>query len=500
MKTESPNIIFLLTDQQRIDTIAALGNPHMITPHMDKLASKGGVAYSRAFCPGATCAPSRAAIFTGMYPHNTGAYSFDEWGHHRTWVNDLADHGYWCANIGKMHYIPRDVSGGFHERVVVENPTSVMNWGGNGDDAWGHYLAFHNEERPNHRHRSDPDWASKLQGVPWEKEEHLHSDTFTANSAISWARQHKADCPFFLQVGFPGPHEPWDAPERWVNQYLERQEMFPSPVENNSEDKPPQHEATRAFHASCDHESRLDLSNASPEQIKRMQAHYYAKISFVDEQIGRVMEALDARGFLENTIVVLSSDHGEHLGDHGMVYKWLMHESVVRVPLVFWEKEPRHLSAGNRGELTSLIDLGPTFLDLAGIPVPTRLEGNSLRASLAGQPGPQRDAVFCEDNYMLMIRTENHKLVHYFGQEAGELYDLASDPSETHNLWDAPDQESVRRDLQLRLFEWLGSSCYLTSGYKQNAQDPNYPLRWPSASGPSLHGDNRKPRPDDLFC
>jgi arylsulfatase len=497
--TTPPHLIFLLTDQQRSDTIAALGHSHMITPHMDQLASDG-VAFDRAYCAGATCAPSRAAIFTGMYAHNTGAYSFNNWGHHRTWVESLAEGGYWCANVGKMHFIPRDVRGGFHERIVVENPTSISNWGSDEDDAWGRYLAFHGKERPNHRHRKDPSWKEKRQGVPWEWEEHLHSDVFTANSAIAWIRAHQPDRPLFLQVGFPGPHEPWDAPERWVSRYMERRDTFPSPVNGSLVGKPPQHEATRAFHSSVDHESRIDLAGATTDEIRRMQAHYYAKISLVDEQIGRILAALDERGFLENALVVLSSDHGEHLADHGLVYKWLMHESVVRVPLVFWEKTPRHLKPGRRPELASLIDLGPTLLDYAGIGAPTQLEGISLRSSLAGQKGSERDAVFCEDNYMLMMRTSTHKLVHYFGQSAGELYDVQQDPGETRNLWDSPEHQDLKKDLQLRLLEWMGTSCYITSGYKQGETTKPYPLRWPTCSAPALHGDNLHPKPKDLFC
>lgn len=139
---QRPNILFILTDQQRHDTIASLGAPWMRTPHLDQLVARG-TAFTHAYCAGATCVPSRAALFTGMFAHNTGVYSFQNWGHQRTFVDDLADNGYWCASIGKMHFQPRDVSGGFHERVIVENPSGTTKWGGNGDDDWGRYLSFH---------------------------------------------------------------------------------------------------------------------------------------------------------------------------------------------------------------------------------------------------------------------------------------------------------------------------------------------------------------------
>ncbi|MCE2449729.1 MAG: sulfatase-like hydrolase/transferase [Candidatus Latescibacteria bacterium] len=175
-----------------------------------------------AFCPGATCIASRAAIFTGMYPHNTGVYSFDHWADHRNWVQDLNDAGYHCVNIGKMHFAPRDVAGGFHERVVVENPTSKNLDSGWADDDWGRYLRIHGLERPNDRNKTDPDWLQKYQGVPWHLEERFHSDVFIGDSALTWIRDYKGQQPFFLQVGFTGPHEPWDPLPRHLEQYAGR--------------------------------------------------------------------------------------------------------------------------------------------------------------------------------------------------------------------------------------------------------------------------------------
>ncbi len=143
-------------------------------------------------------------MFTGMYPHNTGVCSFDDWAHHRTWVQDLADAGYWCTNIGKMHMGPVRASGGFHERVVVENPTKGYLKSGRDDDDWGRFLSHHGAERPNDRHLTDPDWREKYQGAVWHLEEHLHSDVYIADAAASWIRSHQGDRPLFLQVGFHG--------------------------------------------------------------------------------------------------------------------------------------------------------------------------------------------------------------------------------------------------------------------------------------------------------
>ncbi|MBK1876494.1 sulfatase family protein [Pelagicoccus mobilis] len=497
MEKRKPNIIFILSDQQRADTIKAWGYAHMSTPAMDSLV-EGGMSFKNCFCPGATCTPSRAAIFTGMYAHNTGTYSFNQWGHQRTWVDDLADSGYWCINVGKMHFQPRDVSGGFHERVVVENPTSVGNWGGNGDDDWGKYLSFHGEERPNYRHQSDPEWLEKWQGVPWHLDEHLHSDAFTANAACGWLKARETDDePFFMELGFPGPHEPWDAPQEFVDLYegieLPEPVDFPSDLSN----KPPQQAAIRAFHAGADHESRIDMPNAELDDVMRMRRHYYAKISYVDQQVQKVLDTLKETGHLENTIVIFSSDHGEMLGDHGSAYKWLMYDSITRVPLMI--KDFRSLGESQESDdLVSLMDIGPTILEMAGGKIPTRLEGRSLTPYLKGAACKARTAVYCEDNYQVMRRTKDEKIVHYIGATYGEYYRLDEDPNEINNLWDDPEFVARRKELQLATLDWLATSSYANYGYKTESEsDGEYGIRW-HGNDAGIHGDNYKPKDEKM--
>lgn len=479
--TQQPNIILIMTDQQRFDTIAAWGYEHMVTPHSDRLANEG-VSFRQAYCPGATCIASRAAMFTGMYAHNTGTYSFHQWANQRTWVQDLADAGYRCVNIGKMHFSPRDVAGGFHERVIVENPTNLDHASGRPDDDWGRYLHFNGLERPNGRQDTDPDWLAKYQGVPWHYEERYHSDVFIGQSATSWIEQYRGVEPIFLQVGFTGPHEPWDPLPRHLDLYADQQ--LPKPVlrEGELDEKPQQQQAHQEHHANTSHESRIDLRGASEADIDHMRRHYYAKITTVDEQVGRVLEALEGRGWLNDSLLIFCSDHGELLGDHGLAYKWLMYDPIVHVPLMI-----RY--AGQRGainDLVSLMDIGPTILDAAGVESPAYLEGRSLMPYLRGEGIEPRRYVYCEDNYQIMMRSVAHKLVYYIGQEAGELYDLGRDPHELDNLWDSADHAPLKNELLQHLLLWLSSSNYFNAGYKQNGAK-RYTLRWPGAS-PALHG------------
>ena len=491
MASERPHIILIVTDQQRFDTVGAWGNDHMVTPHQDRLVREG-VSFRQTYCPGATCIASRAAIFTGMYPHTTGVYSFDRWGDHRNWVQDLSDNGYWCANIGKMHFSPRDIDGGFHERVVVENPTNRDLYTLGKDDDWGRYLAFHGHERPNGRQHSDPDWLKRFQGVPWHYEEHLHSDVFIGNTAVSWIRNHKGDKPVFLEVGFTGPHEPWDPLPRHLDLYEDR--PLPPRVmrEGELDDKPPQHLAHQEAFVNAGGEARIDLRDASDADIEHMRRHYYAKITTVDEMLGKVLDALEERGWMENSLLIFCSDHGELLGDHGLPYKWLMYDPIVHVPMVI-----RHPgSVDNPTEVTdlvSLMDLGPTILSTAGIDVPTYFEGRSLVPYLEGEAVSPRDFVFCEDNYQIMMRSPTHKMVYYIGQEAGELYDLEADPDELWNRWDAEEYGDVKRRMQQQLLEWLATSNYYNAGYKR-ARSRQTQMRWPVEGDASLHGRSTWPR------
>ncbi len=479
---DRPNIIVIMTDQQRADTIHALGYDHMITPGMDRLV-QNGIAFRQCFACGATCIASRAAMFTGMYPHNTGVYTFNRWAHQRTWVHDLRDHGYHCINIGKMHIAPRDNTLAFHERIIVENPSSNFLRNGRVDDDWGRYLSIHGAKRPLNRHETDPEWRKKYQGVPWHLDEHLHSDVFIGNSALSWIFRHEQDTPVFLQIGFTGPHEPYDPLPRHLARYNGNPLPLPIKREGELETKPRQHRAHQRFCNLHDHDAQIAMPEATVDDILEMRRHYYAKITTVDEKINQILDALDQKGYLENALVIFTSDHGDMVGDHQMAYKWLMYDSIVNVPLIIWDT--RSGPSGECTDLVSHIDIGPSILNAAGIPVPSYFEGHSLMGYVNGKSGSVRHAVFCEDNYLTMVRTQHHKLVYYtFQEDEGELYDLVEDPHEFTNLFDVSSYEEMKQFMLTHLRDWILRSNYSTAGYKNH--QPNSPRLWPSES-PYLH-------------
>jgi len=487
MLNKPPNIIFIITDQQRLDTINALGYNYMRTPNLDRLV-ENGVSYTNAFCCGATSVAARAALFTGMYPHNTGVYSFDHWSHHSSWIQDLADINYHCVNIGKMHIIPIYDNIGFHERRVIENKCQKFSQYGVQEDEWGWWLRMHGCEREVDRHLKDPNWTKKYNAIAWDRDEELHSDIFCGNTAVSWIKTWNWNKPLFLQIGFPGPHEPYDPPQRFIDLYKDIEVPLPIKSHENLNSKPIQHKAFRHFFKyTKNDESQIDLSSASDSDIIRLRKHYFGNISLIDEKIGEILKALEEVGQLDNSVVIFTSDHGDNLGDHGLPYKWLMYDSIVNIPMVI--SDFRKNSNINRVDesLVSHIDLGPTILNIAGIEnIPQRLEGRSL---LQKEVALFPETVFCEDNYLIMMREKKFKLVYYIGQfEDGELYDLQNDPDELNNLWHSLEFKNKKLMMIEKLLRWLTMSNYKNKNYKTNEE--NKILRLPGSEkfGPFLHG------------
>jgi arylsulfatase len=206
MQTQ-PHIILIMTDQQRYDTIAALGFDYMETPHLDRLVNEG-ISFNRCYVTGPTCVPSRASFFKGLYPHSTGIYkNQDLWQH--SWVEDLSRAGYHCVNVGKMHTTPFETPLGFDERFVVENKDRYLE-GRYFQDRWDMALQARKQIKPQRElYRKKADYQKALGAFEWEIDEDLHPDFFTGDMALNWINYNpKSEKPLFLQIGFPGPHPP----------------------------------------------------------------------------------------------------------------------------------------------------------------------------------------------------------------------------------------------------------------------------------------------------
>ncbi len=472
MASKKPNIIFIITDQQRFDTIAATGSAHMITPNLDRLVREG-ISFSRTFVTAPSCAPSRASLFTGVYPHTNGVLRNDDtwtW----SWVQLLAEAGLWCANIGKMHTYPFERSFGFHERHVVENkdrahpklPVYIDNW----DKAlWAH--GYEKPDRLSYRRRSD--YAERLGAFAWELPEKMHPDNFVGDFACHWLSCYRRDNPFFLQVGFPGPHPPYDPTPEAIALYQNRDIPLPHIEKSDLESQPQVLKDLREEHIRTDHDAVVHLADPTVEQLRRQREYYCANVTMIDAQIGHLFRTLEEKGLADNTIIVFTSDHGDCLNDHGHSQKWTMYEESVRVPAVIWG--PKYF-AGDRvvDQLTSLMDLGPTILELAGVQAPGWMEARSLlgviRHDGAGRryvfAEHARDMILNSTEFMTMIRDNRWKLVHFVDSEEGQLFDLESDPAEKINLWGRPEFEAVRRRLIDEILKWRIESSIVSQGWR----------------------------------
>ena len=469
-----PNIVMVITDQQRFDTIAAAGFGYMITPNLDRLV-KEGTFFRSMYVTAPSCAPSRASLFTGLYPHTNGVFRNDEpWTH--TWVRQLADAGYRCVNVGKMHTSPFEESFGFHERHVVENkdranpslPYFLDNW----DKAiWSR--GYEKPSRVTYRRRED--YKDRLGAFVWDIPADLHSDNFVPGLAAHWIDTWRGAAPFFLEIGIPGPHPPYDPTQDTLDLYAGRN--IPAPIIDRAaiDAQPTAYKKLRTQHLTHDHDAVVHLDDPTPAQLRRQREHYFANVTMIDTQIGHLREALERRGVLQDTVVIFTSDHGDCLNDHGHSQKWNMYEQSVHVPALVWG--PGRIATGRTVEdLVSLFDFGPTILELAGLEAPRWMEARSLMPYLTDGTSNPRTHVFAEHagdqifhgtEFMTMIRDHRWKLVHFVDSDEGQLFDLEADPQELHTLWDDPAHATVRQGLITEILKWRIRSDLKTQGWTE---------------------------------
>ena len=469
MADKQPNIVYIITDQQRYDTINALGYPHMDTPNLDRLAREGCV-FTRCYAAGMSCAPSRASIFTGYYPHTTGILkNACDW--RRSWLENLGQAGYHNVNVGKMHTWPHNTPCGFHERYNVENKDRYLE-ARHYLDEWDRALAANGlvkQQREFYRQRDD--YKNRLGAFEWELPERLQSDMFVGDMAQWWMRTYPKTEPLFLQVGFPGPHPPYDPTARYAAPYMQKDLPIDPVLPEDVEGLPPPLQEYRRHCARIDHDSIVHQLQADPEARFRQRAYYLANVTMIDDKVGEIMKSLEDEGYLDNTIVVFTSDHGDCLGDHGLSQKWSSYEQIVRMPTIVWG--PGIVKAGHRVDaMCQHFDISHALLELAGVEVPSTFESISALPALRGEEWTGRDYVFSEQRgdenltdarMITMVRSRDWKLTHYSGETFGQLFDLRNDPGEVRNLWDDPAGTSVKREMLDVLLEWRIESQLRTS-------------------------------------
>ena len=484
-----PNILLISGDQHRADCIGFEGRK-IKTPHLDALAAEGA-HFSNCITPTVVCQPARASILTGQLCRTHGVHDngidLDPAIGSKGFAGAMAASGYETAFFGKAHFST------YHTYQPTGTPECLRSSADYGDDWYGPYMGFghvemmlvgHNwflPEKPPHGQHYErwfyadgkgdeknalyrenagntrdaaQTWHSKLP-VAW------HNSTWTADRTIAWLKHGRGDQPFCTWVSFPDPHHPFDAPEPWSRLHDPAEVDLPSDRSRTFEGRPWWHEAVLTEEPAGDRagaEIRKNYSRIVPqtdEQLREIIANTYGQIALMDHNIGRILIALDEAGLRENTIVIYISDHGDWLGDHGLILKGPMHyEGLLRVPMICRGPE---IPAGKRvDEPVSTLDLGPTFFDYGSATPLLPQHGQSLRPLLETDSAtrdyalnewellPTRAGVALS---LRTIRTKRHKLTVDLQSGAGELYDLQSDPNELTNLFDDPSSRAIREEL-----------------------------------------------------
>jgi arylsulfatase len=474
-----PNILWICTDQQRWDTLSFLRHRGARTPSIDRLASEG-TAFDRAYCQSPICTPSRASFLSGKYPIATGVQRN---GNER-FPDDIVlvprmfrDAGYRTGLIGKLHL---SRANGIVEKRPADDGYDEFYWSHHPDPDWpvGHdYDDWLKARGVDAKAIYDP-MRSVGPGVNAE----VHQTTWAGDRAKRFLRAH-AGRPWFLSINLFDPHPPFDPPAEYLARF-DRAEM-PAPVfaPSDLEHQRQLFEVDQQARVAVDPrrgdpDSELyeppgprpeGANHDTPPETydgKLVRACYHAMIALVDDMVGELMAVLEETGQRRDTIVLFMSDHGELLGDHGLIYKGCrFYEGLVRVPMIFsW---PGQVREGVVSEaLVELVDIPQTLLEAAGLSVGEGMQGRSLWPLLKGSESDDfhKAYVLCEYFDALGLPDPRHtrgsmyfdgrwKLCIYHTHGLGELYDLREDPSEFHDLWDDPAHRELRCELTARAFD-----------------------------------------------
>ncbi|MCA9179396.1 MAG: sulfatase [Planctomycetales bacterium] len=435
---EPYNVLFIISDDLTANALSCYGNSVCKTPHIDALAAEG-VRFTRAYCQGTYCGPSRASFMSGYYPHATGVLGYTSprpnIGDRATWPQLFREAGYYTARVSKIYHM--GVPGGIES-------------GGDGADDPASWVERFNSPGPEWRAAGDgetlegnPDGKKPVVGgntfvvVEADGDDSVHSDGKTSAKAVELLKQRR-DQPFWLGVGFVRPHVPFVAPRAYYRSFLPYDKMtLPPKVPGDWDDIP---------RAGINYKTSANMKMDIRRQKKAV-GGYYASVSFMDAQVGKVMQALRDAGLDEKTIVIFTSDHGYHLGEHDFWAKVSLRDESAGVPLIIRVpgKQPAVCHS-----LVELIDLYPTVARLCGLAAPARLQGKDISKLLDDPTLEVRDAAFsvAPSRKGFLIREQDWAYIQYGEDAKGgiELFDMRADPRQYTNLAESPEhREQVTR-------------------------------------------------------
>ncbi|MGW6197973.1 arylsulfatase [Kribbella sp. NPDC055110] len=433
-----PNVVLICVDEWRGDAMSCAGHPYVETPHLDELA-RNGVRFSRGYSATPTCVPARVALFTGQSQERHGRVGYTDGvpfdaAHPVTVQGEFRRAGYHTQAIGKMHVWPERARLGFddvilHDGFLHHSRRSYRQQFGFFDD-YVPWLRRQPGVSPDAEYFDHGVNCNSVVARPWDKAESLHPTHWIGTSTIDWLYRRDPSRPFFLYLSFHRPHPPYDPPAWAFSQY----DALPPYSQTLGDWEGDWDEFRR------DGDYQASIGDLPDRVVHRARAGYYGLMAQIDLQLNRIREALVDFGVYDDTIIAFTSDHGEMMGDHRMFRKSVPYEGSARVPFIVADRA----SAGGavRGgvvdQVVELRDVMPTLLDLAGVPIPSSVDGVSLAPFLRGESVPVREWLHGEHLHFgqsLQWVTDG-KVKYVWGSSLGveQLFDLVEDPGELRNL------------------------------------------------------------------
>lgn len=457
-----PNILILMPDQQRADCMGCTGNPVIKTPNMDRLAAEGTL-FTEAATVSPICMPARASFINGLYPHNHGMWrnrgqmpAEDE-----TFFHILQHAGYFTAHIGKSHYYVHKPGRHMRECEPYMHARGLEYV----HETTGPYASCHA------RSYMTDDWERKRLLEPFKKDyaERIAAkggmvrpsplpvedflDSYIGRRAVEFVNGYDDSRPVCLFVGFGGPHDPWDAPGQYATMYNPAKMPKPIPVPGWTVDCPEWIRGKKDFGV---------LPPSVLDNTPAIRANYYGKVSLIDHWIGEILKACSNKGWTDDMLVILWSDHGEMLGDHGRIEKMTFHESSVRVPLIL--RWPGKIPTGTRtNAMAEIIDVFPTILEAVQCEPSSRCLGRSLWPAIKDPAAPIRNYQLSEIFFggrNIMIRSQHCKYAIDEQSRGFMLYDLDNDPQEQNNLIVSGDRPELEKQMREALLKRLVEAQY----------------------------------------
>ncbi len=452
-ETGKPNVLFLICDDLNCD-LGCYGHPQVKSPNIDKLAARG-VRFERAYCQYPLCGPSRASFMTGMYPDQTlvrrnAIHIREHIPNVQTMSQLFRNNGYFATRIGKIyHYnVPKHIGTGGHD-----DPYS-----------WDQTV------NPRGRDKDDEDlifslvpgqFGGTLSWLAAEGNDAEQTDGIAAAHAVQLLKNRKpSDKPFFLAVGLYRPHTPFVAPKKYFQMYPLDKIVVPQVPEGYLDTLP-----SPAVESLTRKKEQVKLADDLARQA--IQA-YYASITFADAQLGQILDTLNETGLAKKTIVVFTSDHGYHMGEHGYWQKTTLFENAARVPLII--AGPGTTAAGQTAETpVEMVDFYPTLAELSGLNPPASLSGVSLVPALVDPTATPREVAFTQFASGYSIRTPRYRYTHWGpdGADGAELYDHLSDPQELVNLATRPEHAENVEQLSMLLKQRIAAANRKPPGVTQ---------------------------------